>query len=92
MHVDERRTAGEISDLGNEIAGAHIDDRRRVPGFVAPCDCGRPRNQNNHPGARPTRRHELRPPREATDRAKAAQSVDFRRRQFGEHLLAAGFD
>jgi len=31
-------------------------------------------------------------PGEATDRAKAAQSVDFRRRQFGEHLLAAGFD
>ena len=52
LGVDQRRTAGQILELGEKVASLRLDDRCHMAQPVPTCDCDRTREDDEHAGAR----------------------------------------
>ena len=88
--VDDPGRTGQHAGLGEEPAGAELDDRPDVAQTISSGDRHGPGNDDEHAGADITRRDERLRGRVGQNRPEPAEPVDLLRAEAREHLIKAG--
>lgn len=90
--IDQRRAAGELTDLRQEFAWPLLDDRQHMTQAVAPADSDSARYQDEHAEADFSSLEQQRSLGITLHSTEPANPVDLLQSELGKHLLAARVD
>lgn len=89
MRIDERVTAGERRNLGDEVTSAARGERPHMTQAISLAEGDRAAQDDEHAGCRFARREESLASRVGANRAKPPDAGDFALRELRKHLVLA---
>ena len=92
VHVDEGRLTRQLPDVGDEVAGPLLHDRRTVSHRIAARDAHRTLDQHAHSRRDASCDEQRLAGRVVADVPEMPQPIDLVRRQLRKHLLVAVID
>ena len=92
VNIDQRRPAGQLPHLGDEIAGSQFDNGGETSQRIASRDPDRTGNENEHARSIVARDEKRLACSVVPDLAEAAQALNLIGTEFRKHLLIAGIN